>query len=212
MQAKPIAFALLLAAWAVGASAGNPPPVQGKPAAGSLRPVAEFDSITDRRQRSMALFAEAGKVLQSPRCVNCHPVERSPTQGEDLHPHMPPVLGGDADHGVGGMPCNACHGARNVATLGGAIKSVPGNSHWSLAPASMAWNGKSLGDICAQLKDTRRNGGRSLAKIHEHMTQDPLVGWAWDPGEGRIPAPGTQEQFGALIQAWIDSGAVCPAS
>ena len=30
------------------------------------------------------------------------------------------------------------------------------------------------------------------------------------PGGTREPAPGTQEQFGALIAAWIETGAACP--
>lgn len=177
----------------------------------SLRPVSEFAAITDRRERSIALFTEAGKVLQSPRCLNCHPVERIPTQGTDMHPHMPPVQGGDSEHGVAGMPCSSCHGAANAVTLGDKIQSVPGHEHWSLAPASMGWQGKSLAEICAQLKDPRRNGGRSLEKIQEHMGRDTLVGWAWHPGEGREPAPGTQAEFGELVRAWIDSGATCPA-
>lgn len=42
------------------------------------------------------------------------------------------------------------------------------------------------------------------------MAHDHLVGWGWNPGEGRAPAPGTQAQFGELIQAWIDTGAKCP--
>jgi hypothetical protein len=44
------------------------------------------------------------------------------------------------------------------------------------------------------------------------MGTDTLVGWAWHPGAGRTPAPGTQAQFGALIDAWIASGAACPKS
>jgi hypothetical protein len=43
------------------------------------------------------------------------------------------------------------------------------------------------------------------------MTTDSLVAWGWAPGDGRAPAPGTQAQFGALIKAWIDDGAACPA-
>jgi hypothetical protein len=38
-----------------------------------LRPASSFGSIADQRARSIALFEEAGKVLQHPRCVNCHP-------------------------------------------------------------------------------------------------------------------------------------------
>ncbi len=75
----------------------------------------------------------------------------------------------------------------------------------------MAWQGKSLSEICTQIKDPARNGGHSLAEIHEHMAKDPLVAWAWQPGHGRVPAPGTQEEFGELIEAWIATGAHCPA-
>jgi len=39
---------------------------------------------------------------------------------------------------------------------------------------------------------------------------DDLVAWGWSPGEGRQPAPGSQQQLGELAQAWIDSGAQCP--
>ena len=42
------------------------------------------------------------------------------------------------------------------------------------------------------------------------MANDSLVGWAWAPGFGRAPAPGTQKELGALLEAWIKTGAVCP--
>jgi hypothetical protein len=45
--------------------------------------------------------------------------------------------------------------------------------------------------------------------IH-HMNEDSLVGWAWAPGAGRTPAPGTQALFGGLVKAWAASGAFCP--
>ena len=177
-----------------------------------LKPASAFSMIGDERARSVALFTEAAKVIQSPRCMNCHPAKRQPTQGDDLHAHVPTMHAGPGDHGVPGLPCKSCHGDTNVATLGSSIASIPGHSHWGVAPASMAWQGKSLGEICLQLKDGARNGGRSLAKIHEHMATDSLVGWAWHPGEGRSPAPGTQVQFGAIIAAWISTGAHCPQS
>jgi cytochrome c553 len=178
----------------------------------TLQPPSAFTSIVDTRARSAALFTEAGKVIQSPRCLNCHPPQRQPTQGDELHAHVPFMRAGAEDHGVKGLPCASCHGPQNVATLGTKIKTVPGDPRWSLAPASMAWQGKSLGEICVQVKDPQRNGGHTLAQIHEHMAKDHLVGWAWRPGDGRIPAPGTQDEFGALIKAWIDTGAHCPAS
>ena len=188
------------------AASADPAPA----AAETLKSAASFASIQDPTARSLALFAEAGKVINSPRCMNCHPVQRAPTQGDDRHPHDPPMVAGQSGHGPVGLPCGSCHGPANVPTFGQDIQSFPGEPKWALAPGEMAWQGTSLGAICAQIKDPARNGGKSLAQLHHHMAQDHLVGWGWNPGEGRKPAPGTQAQFGELIQAWIDTGAKCP--
>ena len=104
------------------------------------------------------------------------------------------------------MRCATCHQATNFDPA-----RVPGHPEWHLAPLSMAWQHRSLAAICGQLKDSARNGGKSLNEIVEHATHDSLVGWGWKPGAGREPAPGTQAAFGALMKAWADSGAVCPA-
>ncbi len=161
---------------------------------------------TAEQQRSAALFVEAGKVLQHPRCLNCHPTGDRPGQGEDGHPHQPAVGRGPDGQGVAGLRCAVCHQATNYDATG-----MPGHPNWHLAPAVMGWQGRSLAEICAQIKDPARNGGRSLTEIVEHMSHDSLVGWAWSPGRGREPAPGTQETFGALIKAWGHTGAVCPS-
>jgi hypothetical protein len=68
-----------------------------------------------------------------------------------------------------------------------------------------------LSQICIQLTDDAGNGGRSGADLATHVTNDPLVLWAWDPGTRREPAPGTAATFAALIRAWADTGAQCPA-
>jgi mono/diheme cytochrome c family protein len=175
-----------------------------------LKPVAAFATIADPAARSAALFTEMGKVLTHPRCINCHPRTDSPLQGDDMRFHMPPVERGPGGMGIAGMECSTCHGPRNVAFADGK-GSIPGHPLWHLAPKSMAWEGKSLREICEQLKDRKRNGGKTLAQIHEHNASDTLVGWGWNPGPGRTPAPGTQAEFGALTKAWIDSGAKCPA-
>lgn len=177
-----------------------------KPAT-DLRPASDFAHIADRRARAVALFTEMGKVIQHPRCLNCHPRGDSPTQRDGV-PHSPPVRRG-AGIGAPGLECTTCHGAANVDFVNGE-RSIPGNPAWMLAPASMAWQGKSLGAICAQLKDPRRNGGKSLAELQHHNAEDGLVGWGWNPGKGRAPVPGTQKMFGDLTQAWIDAGAACP--
>lgn len=44
-------------------------------------------SIADRAARSRALFGEAARVFTSPRCVNCHPADVSPRQGDQHRLH-----------------------------------------------------------------------------------------------------------------------------
>jgi hypothetical protein len=172
----------------------------------TLRPVGDFDEIKDPRARSAALFREAGKVIASPRCLNCHPATDRPTQTDRMTPHQPIVLRGPDGKGVpGGLRCYSCHQRENFAGSG-----APGNPRWAVAPASMAWQGRTLGEICEQIKDPKRNGGHDLAEIVHHMSEDKLVGWAWNPGGNRLPAPGTQREFGELIKAWAASGAMCP--
>ena len=179
---------------------------------GTLRPVSSFAGISDQGERSRALFGEIAKVVTSPRCMNCHPAGDSPHQGDDRHIHMPPVLRGDAGLGVPGMPCASCHTERNFTLVGtgASYKSIPGHPRWQVAPIEFAWEGKSIGQICEQIKDPNRNGGRSLALLHDHFAKDDLVAWGWAPGEGRLPAPGSQQQLGELVQAWIETGALCP--
>jgi hypothetical protein len=182
-------------------------------AATELRPPAAFESIADRAARSRALFTEAAKVFTSPRCMNCHPAGDHPTQGDDRHLHDPPVWRGASGDGLPGATCQACHMSRTVDLFPGAVasyQSIPGHPRWALAPLEMAWQGNSVGDICRQLEDKTRNGGRDLAMLHEHVAKDDLVAYGWQPGKGSDPAPGTQQLAGELVQAWIDTGAECP--
>ncbi len=179
-------------------------------AAQDLRGPDVFAGIQNETERSQALFDEMAKVITHPRCMNCHPVGDLPSQGDDMRPHNPPVVRWDeAGFGPPGLHCSSCHGAENVDFVGNA-GSIPGHSPWNLPPVSMGWVGRSVAEICAQLKDPARNGDRTLADIAEHNATDGLVGWAWHPGKGRTPAPGSQEVFGALSRAWIETGAACP--
>lgn len=175
--------------------------------ASNLRSPDAFTDIADEQERSVALFEEAGKVIEHPRCVNCHPAGDSPLQGEDGRLHEPPVVRGAQNRGAPGMHCTTCHGARNYEPAG-----VPGDPEWHVAPVEMSWTDKTLGKICEQIKDPARNGGKSMEEIVEHMAHDHLVGWGWSPGGDREPVPGTQVIFGELIAAWMQTGAACPQS
>jgi hypothetical protein len=196
-----LAGAVTIVAVGMAVSAAQPDPAK------TLRSVQAFASIADEQQRSLALFEEAGKVITHARCVNCHPAGDRPAQGDDRHPHMPLVVRGVDNFGAVGMRCTTCHGPANFDAAG-----IPGNPAWHVAPVEMAWVGKSLGEICRQIKDPQRNGGKSMEELVHHMAEDSLVGWGWNPGVGREPAPGTQKEFGELIKAWSDTGAGCPAT
>jgi hypothetical protein len=164
-----------------------------------------FAAIGDSAARSAALFTEAAKVLTHPRCMNCHPAGDRPRQGDMRRLHQPPVVRGEDGFGLPAMRCSICHQQANFDP-----GRVPGDPAWHLAPHEMGWEGKTVAQICEQIKDPARNGGRSLEDIVHHVGDDHLVGWAWAPGTGRQPAPGTQAQAGALLDAWAKTGAVCP--
>lgn len=164
-----------------------------------------FAGISDTEKRSAAYFTELSKVLTHPRCSNCHPAGDRPSQTDQMRPHQPPVWRGADGHGTPAMRCSICHGNANFEP-----GRMPGHPEWQLAPASMAWAGKTIAEICEQIKDPARNGGRKVEDLIHHIGEDTLVGWAWAPGFGRSPAPGTQRQAGALVEAWVKTGAVCP--
>ncbi len=162
-----------------------------------------FAGITDDRARAQALFSELAKVLTHPRCVNCHPQDERPLQGDDGRLHEPYVIRGQGGLGAPGLFCTTCHGQENFL-------HVPGNAKWLLAPEEMAWVGRSAAEICAQLKDKGRNGDRDLEAVHQHLAEDALVAYGWAPPPHPEAAPGNQATTAALFRAWIDAGAACP--
>lgn len=175
------------------------------PPAETLAAPDSFAALDDGAARSAALFTEAAKVFTHPRCMNCHPAGDRPRQGDMRRLHQPPVARGEDGFGLPAMRCPICHQGANFDP-----GRVPGDPAWHLAPHEMAWEGKTVGQICEQIKDPARNGGRTLDEIVHHVGDDHLVGWAWAPGADRQPAPGTQAQAGALLDAWAKTGAVCP--
>jgi hypothetical protein len=183
----------------------QPPPPSKATTPDDLRDPASFAGIADPAARSQALFLEASRVMLHSRCVNCHPSDDSPRQREAREMHNPPVLRGADDQGIPGLRCTSCHQDTNLE-----LARVPGAPKWQLAPKAMAWMDRTPAAICAQVKDPARNGGRSLEQIVDHSAHDKIVAWGWSPGSGREPAPGTQVRFGALMAAWVATGAACP--
>jgi len=206
---KAVAVVTTLIATGALLSAGSGTPGKDEQKAKNHEPLLgpeAFAGIADAAERSAAMFTEAAKVLTHPRCVNCHPDGNRPRQGEDSHLHEPFVRRGPEGRGAPGLECSTCHTTANFNPVG-----IPGAQNWHLAPLDFAWYGKTIADICEQIKDPARNGARTLEDIHTHLINDPLVTWGWNPDSGRHSAPGTQDIFVALIRGWIDDGAVCPA-
>lgn len=151
-------------------------------------------------------FADVARVLRHPRCMNCHPRGDRPHVGDDRRLHAMNVMRGPDGQGVPAMRCSTCHRDANQA-----YSQVPGAPHWHLAPRSMGWEGLDDHDLADVLKDRSKNGDRSLAELREHMAEDPLVLWGWDPGVGREAVPMSHADFLRALDAWIADGAPSPA-
>ena len=152
------------------------------------------------------LFAPIAAVLRDPRCMNCHPRDDRPRQGSDRHPHQQNVVRGPDDLGFVNMRCTSCHRDENNGNSG-----VPGAPNWHLAPLSMGWQGIGDGELCSTLKDEKRNGGRSIAALVEHMEKDKLVLWGWAPGGKREPVATPHATFVTQLKAWAAANAPCPS-
>jgi len=154
------------------------------------------------------LFTAFVAVLRNPRCMNCHSQGDFPRQGDDGHPHTMNVRRGPGGHGVTAQKCSTCHQDHNLA----GAHLPPGAPNWSLPPAStpMIWQGLTDAQLCQSLKDPKQNRNRNLDQLVEHLTEDKLVSWAWNPGEGRTPIPMPHGEFAAKVKQWQDAGAPCP--
>ena len=158
-----------------------------------------------RRDRGLSAFGTIATVVTSPRCLNCHQAER-PLQGDDRHAHIPRVERGPDNLGAVGMRCTACHSLHaNTETSG-----VPGAPAWSLAPLSMLWQGLTPAALCRALKDPARNGKRDGAALITHMASDKLVGWGWNPGQGRTPVGVPRAELVKAMKTWVAAGMPCP--
>lgn len=157
--------------------------------------------------QSADLFAPIAAVLRHPRCMNCHPRDDHPRQGDDRHIHLQNVTRGEDNMGFVNMRCPACHRDENNDYSG-----VPGAPNWHLAPIAMGWQGLNDADLCTALKDETRNGGRKVAEIVAHMTSDKLVLWGWKPGGSRTPIATPHSEFVKQMKSWTAAGAPCPAA
>jgi hypothetical protein len=185
-------------------------------AAGALRltrsaaAAASAASRTPAANDDGALFTAFVPVLRHPRCMNCHSQGDYPRQGDDGHPHTMDIRRGPVGFGVTAVNCSTCHQDHN---LDGA-HLPPGAPGWHLPPPStpMIWQGLTDRQICESIKDPKQNRGRNIDQLVEHLTEDKLVMWGWNPGEGRTPVPIPHDEFSRMVKRWQAAGAPCPAS
>ena len=150
-------------------------------------------------------FADVARVLRHPRCLNCHTVTDYPRVGDDRRRHAMNVLRGPDGLGTPAMRCGNCHQPENQTLIG-----VPGAPHWKIAPLSMGWEGLDDHALAESLKNPANTGGRGLDEVLHHMAEDPLVGWAWEPGPDRAAPPMSRDDFVRAFEVWVESGAPTP--
>lgn len=165
----------------------------------------------EQEQAAIAAFATVQTVFQHPRCANCHIPGDQPLQFDTMTPHAMGVVRGPDGHGAPGLPCSSCHAEKNPPASYGP-HAPPGAPHWGLPPPDqkMAWIGLSAQEVCAMIKDKKRNGDRDFAELLKHVSEDKLVLWGWEPGGERKPVSVPHAEFVAAFKTWSDAGGPCP--
>lgn len=167
-------------------------------------------------EEGLAAWARIFEVTSHPRCSNCHvgssqrPMWSGPSYGK-TRVHGMNVLAGESRIGAETIPCSTCH---TVSERG---NQTPHNAprvgfSWQLAPVEADWFGRTSADVCAQLADPARNGGRSFQELANHLDHDVILRWAWEPGGGREPAPYSLQEHVRDVLAWGVAGQPCPDS
>ena len=160
----------------------------------------------------LVAFDTVRRVLQDPRCQNCHPAGDAPLQGDDSHVHAQNVHRGAEGRGNVGEECTTCHGPANPPSAYGPHVPPGNEKSWHMPSPEMklVFAGVAPRALCEQLKDPTRNGGKDMAALRAHL-DDPLVAWGWSPGFGRTPVRVPRDQFLAAWDTWARAGAPCSA-
>lgn len=165
------------------------------------------------REDGLEAWARIYEVTSHPRCSNCHvganniPMWSGPSYGE-TGPHGMNINAGVSRIGAEYLQCGTCHAYREgINDIPHAAPQVAMN--WQLPPPEAAWFGKSTTEICNQLRDPDRNGGRDFEEIASHLDHDLILHWAWNPGGGREPAPYSLQEHVNDVLAWGVAGYPC---
>jgi hypothetical protein len=153
-------------------------------------------------------FLDVARVLQSPRCMNCHPAGDAPLQGDRPKLHAMNISRASVE---AGLACNTCHQETNSEAVG-VSGGPPGAPRWGLPGKEMplVFQGLTPSQLCEQMKDPARNGQKDAQALLDHVEHDPLVLWGWEPGGRRTTPPLSHEAFVSAWKTWTSAGRVCP--
>ncbi len=166
----------------------------------------------------LAAWKRIEAVVTHPRCANCHVGTDNIPMWTGLgfsknRPHGMNVQAGTSRIGAESIACSTCHMKSTAPnTVPHAAPHV--GLDWQLAPVGFQWFGRTPAQICVQLSDPKRNGGRDAAGLVKHLREDAahkgFVQWGWQPGGGREPAPGSLDAHIKDVQVWGAAGMPCP--
>ena len=172
---------------------------------------AEAGSFTP--QDGLDAWDRVYEVTSHPRCSNCHvgPSERpmwsGPAYGK-TRPHGMNIMAGESRIGAETIQCSTCHAYREGGNdFPHAAPQVAMN--WQLAPVEADWFGKTSQEVCTQLRDPDRNGGRTMIELAQHLNHDLILHWAWNPGGGREAAPYSLQEHIDDLLVWGVAGFPC---
>lgn len=183
-------------------------------AAGETVTIAPPDEGSVSREDGLAAFARVYEVASHPRCSNCHvgpenrPMWSGPSYGR-TRPHGMNIDAGDSRIGAETLLCSTCHARRETGSNDTPHAAPQVAADWQLAPVEAAWFGKTSLEVCAQLRDPERNGGRDAIELARHLDHDVILHWAWSPGGTREPAPYSLQEHVNDVLAWGAAGFPC---
>ncbi|MEO1641074.1 MAG: hypothetical protein AAFU41_17695 [Pseudomonadota bacterium] len=164
-------------------------------------------------EEGLAAWDRIYEVASHPRCSNCHvgadnlPMWSGPSYGK-TRPHGMNINAGDSRIGAEYVTCSTCHAYRETTfDVPHAAPQVA--MSWQLPLVEAAWFGKTSDEICNQLRDPERNGGRDYLALASHLDHDLILHWAWNPGGGREPAPYDLQSHVNDVLAWGVAGYPC---
>jgi hypothetical protein len=132
--------------------------------------------------------------------------DKSRVHGMNIH-------AGASRTGAEAIPCSTCHITSTEANDPAPAPPRAGIP-WQLAPVDFLWYEQTGREICRQLRDLDRNGGRDAAGLLDHLRHDAALGGfiprSWEPGEGRSKPPGTFEDHVRDVAEWGAAGQPCP--